>query len=140
MHGSIHVLRQIDVGDSVELERLARILEKREPTRGTTVLRGPEVSPTAGVVLRREPLDVKLGRVEVGSFVTEARARVFEFGVVAFRFTFSPSEVSARALIELASRLAKESSSFDAKARSLWHELSREVREAVVPWEEDAAE
>src|SRR5262249_46828245 len=95
MPATVHVLRQIDVGDSIHLEIVGRMLGKRDPTRGTPVLRGPERAPSAGVVLRREPLDLKLGRVDVGSFSTDVRARMFDFGVIAFRFTIVLPEPTA---------------------------------------------
>jgi hypothetical protein len=139
MHAIVHVLRQIDVGDSVDLERVARMLENRDLTRGTTVLRGPEQAWSAGVVLRSEPLDLKLGKVEVGAFATDVRARIFDFGVVAIRFSFNIPELTAAQWIDLSSRLAKESAAFDARASSLWQDLASQIRDAVVPWEEDAA-
>ncbi len=138
MPRTVHVLRQIDVGDSIQLERVSRMLETRELTRGSTELRGPDRS-APGVVLRREPLDVKLGHVEVGSFAADVRARIFDFGVVALRFTFALVDFSPPALIALSDRLARESGAFDAKARSLWQDLRAQIREAVLPWEESGA-
>jgi len=93
MGALIHVLRQIDVGDSLQLERVGELLGDRDLTRGSTVLRGPEASPSGGVVLGHEPLDLKLGRVAGGSFTSDVRVRLFEFGVVAFRFTFEAAEL-----------------------------------------------
>jgi hypothetical protein len=90
-------------------------------------------------VLRHEPLDLKLGRVEVGSFEADARVRLFEFGVVAFRFTFACADASAAAMVDLSSRLVRESGTFDAKARELWRELGGPIRDAVVPWEDGHA-
>src|SRR5262249_64859 len=128
-----------DVGDSVHLEQVAHILQKRELSRGTTVLRSPEGSATQGVVLRHEPLDLKLGRVQVGSFEADAKVRLFEFAVVAFRFTFAVGDVSPASLMDLSAQLVRESGSFDAKGKELWVELGRQIREAVVPWEDGAA-
>jgi hypothetical protein len=136
MPGTVHVLRQIDVGDSIRLEHAARVLADRELTRGTTVLRSPEEPSTSGVFLRHEPLDLKLGRVQAGPFAADVRARLFEFGVVAFRFTFALEDGSAPALIQLSHRLMRESNVFDAKALELWRDLGRSIQSAVVPWEE----
>jgi hypothetical protein len=139
MSATVHVLRQIDVGDSVHLEKVARILDKRELSRGTTVLRSPDGSATQGVVLRTEPLDLKLGRVEVGPFQVDARVRLFDFGVIAFRFTFVVADASATALMDLSAQLVRESGCFDAKGKELWADLGRQIRDAVVPWEDGAA-
>src|SRR5258708_1087624 len=136
MRVTIHVLRQVDVGDSVDVEKVAKILESREPKRGTTILRGPDRSAAAGVVLRREPLDVNLGRVDVGSFPTEVRARIFDFGAIAIRFSIEVDDPTPAALIEIASRLPAESAAFDEQARKQWAQLAAQIREAVVPWEE----
>jgi hypothetical protein len=135
----IHVLRHVDVGDSIEVERAAKILERQEPTRGATILRGPEPSPSAGVVLRREPLDLKLGRVDVGLFQTDARVRIFDFGSIAIRFTLRLTEPTPSTLIDLANRLSREGSAFDAKARALWANVAVQIRDAVVPWEKEEA-
>ena len=45
MRATIHVLRQVDVGDSVDVEKVAKILESREPKRGTTILAAPIARP-----------------------------------------------------------------------------------------------
>ena len=139
MQTHVHVLRQIDVGDSLDLDLVARLLGTRELTRGATLLRGPRPSPSAGVVLRREPLDLKLGQVEVASFTAEVRARMFDFGVIAIRFTFSLTDVTSSEFIDLSNRIAVESATFDAQARRIWLDLSAQVREALVPWEETKA-
>jgi hypothetical protein len=139
MSATVHVLRQIDVGDSVHLEKVARILESRELSRGATVLRSPDGSAGQGVVLRAEPLDVKLGKVAVGPFEADARARLFEFGVVALRFKFAVDDTSASALMDLSAHLVRESGSFDAKAQQLWSDLGAQIRGAVVPWEDGGA-
>src|SRR4051794_20759666 len=120
MHVTIHVFRQVDVGDSVDLERVAKILKGREPRRGATILRGPDASAVAGVVLRREPLDLDLGPVPIGAFSTEARARIFDFGAVAIRFTMIMEDPTPGALIDFASRLPAESGAFDQQARAQW--------------------
>jgi hypothetical protein len=138
MNATVHVLRQIDVGDSIALDTAARILAKREVSRGTAVLRSPE-GASAGVVLRHEPLDWKVGRIAIGEFAAEARLRLFEFGVVALRFTFSVPDPTPAALVELSPRLVKESGLFDAKARELWADVGAQIREAVTPWEDRAA-
>lgn len=139
MPATVHVLRQIDVGDSIHLDEVTKLLDDRELSRGTTVLRRAEETSSGGVVLRREPLDLKLGRVTAGAFAAEARARLFEFGVVAIRFTFSVPEGSAANLIDLSHRLARESGAFDAKARELWEKLGARIQGAVVAWEDKAA-
>src|SRR5438477_3824524 len=139
MNATVHVLRQIDVGDSIALEQAARILSKREISRGTTVLRSPDGSASAGVVLRQEPLDWKVGKVSVGPFTAEARLRLFDFGVVALRFTFTVPDATAATLMELSPRLVKESAMFDAKVRELWAEIGAQVQGAVTPWDDRAA-
>jgi hypothetical protein len=136
---NVHILRQIDVGDSIQLDLVARCRERRVLTRGTTVLGASLQAAAPGVVLRREPVDVRLGRVEVSGFSTEVRARLFDFGVVAFRFTLALGETDAEALIDLGYRLARESAAFEAKAKSLWQELASDLEGAVIPWEEEAA-
>jgi hypothetical protein len=136
---TVHILRQIDVGDSVRLELVGQCLDTRELTRGTTVLGAPQHATGPGVVLRREPLDLRLGKTDVGGFATEVRARIFDFAVVAFRFTVTLAEASSATLIDVAYRLARESPAFDAKARSLWQELANDLKGAVVPWEEQGA-
>jgi hypothetical protein len=137
MRVTVHVLRQVDVGDSVDLEEVAKILQSRDPRRGPTILRGPDTAQGAGVILRREPLDVKLGSVTVGSFSTDVRARIFDFGAIAIRFTFSLDDPTPEGLVDIANRLAAESRSFDVQARGQWAELAKQIRKAVVPWEEE---
>ena len=139
MQPNVHILRQIDVGDSVHLERVAECLKQREFTRGTTVLGASPDAAGPGVVLRHEPLDLRLGRTEVGGHAADVRARIFDFGVVAFRFTIVPRDAGAAALVDLGSRLARESATFDATARALWQVLGRDLKDAVVPWEEEGA-
>ena len=137
MQAAIHVLRQLDVGDSIDIELVSRTLDTHDFSRGTTVLRGPEASAMAGVVLRREPLDLKLGALDVGPFRADLRARMFDFGVIALRFTFPITDLSAVAVIDLGNRLMLESAAFDRAARALWHDLAQRIRGAVVPWEGD---
>jgi len=136
---TVHILRQIDVGDSILLETAGQRLGRRELTQGAAVLGATDRAAPPGVVLRRKPLDLRLGRAEVGGIATEVRARIFDFGVVAFRFTVVPSDASPAALVDLAYRLACESPAFDAKAKELWEELAGELKDAVLPWEEAAA-
>jgi hypothetical protein len=137
MRVTIHVLRQVDVGDSVDLERVAMMLASRAPRRGATILRGPDPAASAGVVLRHEPLDLNLGRVDVGSIPAEVRARIFDFGAIGIRFTFGLDDPTPSALVEMANRLTAESATFDAQARAQWAQLATQIREAVVPWEEE---
>jgi hypothetical protein len=132
----VHVLRQIDVADSIDLERLAAILRSREPTRGAAVLRGSEPSPSAGVVLRAEPLDLRIGRRECGPFSANVRLRAFDFGVLAVRFTITAPDPSPAGLIQLSTQIATESAAFDRETMSLWQELSSQVKEAITPWED----
>jgi hypothetical protein len=49
------------------------------------------------------------------------------------------AEASLASLVDLSARIVRESASFDAKAKELWGELGRQIREAVVPWEESGA-
>jgi hypothetical protein len=135
MRATVHVLRQIDVGDAIDLTRVTEVLAPIELTRGTTVLRGLDTSKVAGVVLRREPLDLHLGSMNVASFTTDVRVRLFDFGVVAVRFT-AAAEVTEGELIDLAVELAVQSTSFDDKAMELWRGLAHRLREAVRPWSE----
>jgi hypothetical protein len=128
---TVHVLRQIDVGDSIDLDRAAKTLELRDLR---TDVAKPPVGP--GVVLRREPVEVKLDGALVGHFRTEVRARLFDFGVVAIRFTIPVTEGSGPKLVDFASRLNEASAAFDAKAREIWQALASEIRGAIVPWEE----
>jgi hypothetical protein len=137
MRATVHVLRQVDVGDSVNLEEVGKILKSRELRRGPTILRGPDTAAGAGVILRNEPLDVNLGHVDCGSFATDVRARIFDFGAIAIRFTFSLDEPTPEGLVEVANRLAAESQSFDAQARRQWAALALQIQKAVVPWEEE---
>src|SRR5262249_11875547 len=102
MRATVHVLRQVDVGDSVHLEEVAKILRSRGPGRGAALLRGPETAAGAGVVLRNEPLDLGLGQVACGSFTTDVRARIFDFGAIAIRFTFSLDDPTPEGLVEVA--------------------------------------
>jgi hypothetical protein len=139
VQSTVHILRQIDVGDSVQLELAAECLKQRELSRGTTVLGASPDVAVPGVVLRREPLDLRLGPTEVSGHLAEVRARIFDFGVVAFRFTIVPRDAGAAALVDLGNRLARESATFDATARALWRVLARDLEDAVVPWEEDSA-
>jgi hypothetical protein len=134
----VHVLRQIDVADSLDLERLAAILRNREPTRGAAVLRGSEPSPSAGVVLRAEPLDLRLGRRPCGPFAANVRLRAFDFGVFAVRFSFDAPDASPDGLIRLASEIATHAAEFDREAKTLWRELASQVGDAITPWEEAA--
>jgi hypothetical protein len=139
MDVSVHVLRQIDVADSIDLTRLSEALRELEPTRGAAVVRGPERPTGAGVVLRNEPLDLRMGQRTVGEFASSVRLRVFDFGVVGVRFTFGANAPTVADLIELAARVASESGAFDREARTLWREISVHARDAVSPWEEAPA-
>lgn len=126
-----HVIRLLDVGDSLDLERMAEILRAREPTRGATVLRGPEPSPSAGVVLAREPLDLRLGPLRIGAFDVQARLRAFDFGVVAFRFSLPIADATAPRLVALGAALAASSAEFDAQAHALWREMAGAIEDAL---------
>ncbi len=137
---AVHVLRQIDVADGIDLARLSNELRSLEPTRGAAVLRAPERASGAGVVLRNEPLDLRLGRRHVGSFTTNVRLRVFDFGVVGVRFTFTVEVEDGPALIDVAARVNADSTSFDREARSLWKELAGKAGDAVAPWEDQQAQ
>ena len=137
---TVHVLRQLDVGDAIELELVSAILQGREATRGATRLRGPEPSPTSGVVLAEKPVDLKFGQMNVGPFSTQVRVRLFDFGVAAIRFTFTTAEVTGPTLVELATAIAAEASRFDAQARKLWGELSGSIRPALHVSEEAPSE
>lgn len=128
---TVHVLRQIDVGDSIDLDRAAKTLEQHDLR---TDVAKPLVGP--GVVLRREPLELNLDPVDVRSFRADVRARLFDFGVVAIRFTVQVTDGSGPMLVDFASRLNEASAAFDAKARDIWQELARQLKSAIVPWEE----
>jgi hypothetical protein len=131
MTATVHVLREIDVGDSIDLERASKTFEHR--ARRADVAKQPA---GAGVVFRREPLELTLDPAEIGPFRAEVRARVFDFGVVAIRFTLSLGEPSSTELIALARRISEASAAFDRKAREIWHALAKEIAAAIVPWEE----
>jgi hypothetical protein len=127
----VHVLRQIDVGDSIDLDRASQMLDHRAHRADLAT------QPAgAGVVLRRELLELTLDAAEVGPFHAEVRARLFDFGVVAIRFSISVAATSATALIELAGQLSEAAARFDAKAREIWQAMARELTSAIVPWEE----
>jgi len=102
MDVSVHVLRQIDVADSIDLTRLSEALRELEPTRGAAVVRGPERPTGAGVVLRNEPLDLQMRQRTVGGFASSVRLRVFDFGVVGVRFTLVARTPAVADLIGLA--------------------------------------
>ena len=136
MDASVHVLRQIDVADSIDLTLLSDALRELEPRRGAAVVRAPERPTGAGVVLRNEPLDLQMGQRTIGEFSTSVRLRVFDFGVIGTRFTFVVSVPGVSALIEVAARIAAASAAFDRETRALWRELSTHARNAVSPWEE----
>ena len=89
------------------------MLRSREPTRGAAVLRGSEPSPSAGVVLRAEPLDLRIGERQCGPFRATMRVRAFDFGVFAVRFTFAAPDPSPAGLIRLASEIASHAGEFD---------------------------
>ncbi|HMJ52606.1 MAG TPA: hypothetical protein VK540_11035 [Polyangiaceae bacterium] len=134
MTATVHVLRQIDVGDSIDLERASKTFAQSARRAD------PSKQPGAGVVLRREPLELTLDPVDIGPFRAELRTRLFDFGVVAIRFTLSVSESSGAALVALASQISEAGPSFDGKAREIWQAMAREMASAIVPWEErDAA-
>src|SRR6476660_3432793 len=100
----VHVLRQIDVADSIDLEHLSAILRSREPTRGAHVLRAAVPSPTGGVILRAGPLDLRIGRRPCGPFDTNVRLRACDFGVLAVRFTFTVANPFPSELIRVAAQ------------------------------------
>jgi hypothetical protein len=133
---SIHVLRQIDVADSIDLGLLSDALRELEPTRGAAVVRGPERPASSGVVLRNEPLDLRMGQHTIAGFSASVRLRVFDFGVVGVRFTFTAAAPTASALIELAALVGAQSGAFDREARTLWKDLAAHARAAISPWEE----
>ena len=136
MAATVHVLRQIDIGDSIDLDRASNALNQR--ARRTELSKQPA---GAGVVLRREPLELTLDPVDIGPHRAEVRARLFDFGVVAIRFTLFAPESAGPELVVLAGRLSEASSAFDAQAREIWRALAREIASAIVPWEErDAAQ
>jgi hypothetical protein len=137
---AVHVLRQMDVADAIDLEELTRRLSGLEPTRGAAILRGPERATGAGIVLRNEPIDLRMGQRTVGSFEASVRLRAFDFGVIALRFTFTIAADTADDMIDLARRVAAESAAFDHEARALWKELSAKVEEAIAPWKQPPAD
>jgi hypothetical protein len=131
MVATVHVLRQIDVGDSIDLDRASDTFDQR-------ALRADLSKPPAGagVVLRREPLELTLDATDVGPFRAEVGARLFDFGVVAIRFTLVTSASSGGALVAFAGELSRASANFDAKAREIWQEMAQQIKSAIVPWEE----
>ena len=131
MTATVHVLRQIDVGDSIDLARASQTFEHR--ARRADPAKQPV---TAGVVFRREPLELALDPADIGPFRADVRARLFDFGVVAIRFTISFGDASGTELVALAGRIAEASASFDGKAREIWHAMAHEIASAIVPWEE----
>jgi hypothetical protein len=133
MASTVHVLRQIDVGDSIDLDRASRALDHR--ARRADLSKQPA---GAGVVFRREPLELRLESVDIGPHRAEVRARLFDFGVVAIRFTLLAPESGAE-LVLLAGRLAEASGAFDARAREIWQTIAGEITSATVPWEDRAA-
>jgi hypothetical protein len=133
---SVHVLRQMDVADAIDLEKLTRGLSGFTPTRGPAILRGAERTTSAGIVLRNEPVDLRMGQRDVGPFTVSVRLRVFDFGVIAVRFTFAFTADAADAMVEFARQVAAESPAFDREARALWNELSAKVKDAILPWEQ----
>jgi hypothetical protein len=128
---TIHVLRQIDVADWIDL----RALEAIAPRVGTVE---PQVGPAlpSGIVPIEQPLDLGLGRIQVGPFDTQVRLRVFDFGVAALRFTFQSVDGSSAALVQLSLDLATHAQAFDGETRRLWAQLEPTVRPALRPNEE----
>lgn len=133
MHATVHVLRQLDVGDAIDLDRAAEVLRAREPTRGPSHLRGREASPTAGVVLAQKPIDVPLGAATVGRFHAQVRLRAFDFGVAALRFTIELGDLDAAGLVAASMELSACSPAFDAEARRLWRDLAGSLAGAISP-------
>src|SRR5687767_6417781 len=115
---TVHVLRQIDVAESIDLPALRRLAEAGGLPMGAAL--GPSEPAPPGVVPAHPPVDLTLADVTVGSFVLRGRLRVFDFGVVALRFTQSLTGLSNDELIGLGSDLAGESAAFDAEARRIW--------------------
>ncbi|MBI2895515.1 MAG: hypothetical protein HYY06_18305 [Deltaproteobacteria bacterium] len=127
---TVHVMRQLDVADSIDLEKL----DGARSAAGLERLSDPALP--AGLVPVRQPLDLGLGRFDVGPFSTEARLRVFDFGVAAIRFTFNVPDSSASALAQLSLDLQSHSASFDLAARRVWGEIERKARPALRPGDE----
>ena len=87
-------------------------------------------------MLRREPLELDLEPVDIGPFRAEVRARLFDFGVVAIRFTISLGEPSGTELVAVAGRISEASATFDGKARESGKPWRARFATAIVPWEE----
>lgn len=117
---TVHVLRQIDVAGSFDLDALRGLAAHALPAGARL---GPDEPAAPGVVPARPPVDLHLDDVTVGPFRLQARLRAFDFGVVALRFSLSRSGADGRELVRLGHEVASCTAAFDAEARRLWQEI-----------------
>lgn len=128
---TVHVLRQIDVAESIDLPGLRRIAEAHGLPAGVSL--GPVEPAPPGVVPVHPPVDLTLAEVTVGALTFRVRLRAFDFGVVALRFTQSLEGVSSEALVKLGAETAGQSGAFDAEARRLWGALAPALAKVSTP-------
>ena len=130
---TVHALRQIDIAESIDLDELRRLVGGAPLPAGARL--GPVEPASPGVVPSSPPVDLTLADVTVGPFTTRVRVRVFDFGVVALRFTFARSGITNGDLVRLGTEVAAQSDPFDREARRLWEVLAPAVGSALTPGE-----
>ncbi|MBI5162013.1 MAG: hypothetical protein HY996_11475 [Micrococcales bacterium] len=128
---TIHVLRQIDIADSIDLGALRRLAASGDLPAGARL--GPQDPATPGVVPATPPVDLTLAQTTVGALSAAVRIRVFDFGVVAVRFTFARTGLANGDLVRLGTDVAALSAAFDREARRLWQVLVPAVGAALTP-------
>jgi hypothetical protein len=128
---SAYVLRVLDVGASIDLDRAASVLGGRA-SRGPSTLRGAEGPGPSGVRLATAPVDVAAGSFAVGELAGDSRVRLFEFGVASVRFRIDLEGATPAAMVAISAR-AGDDRRFDEAARATWDALVAELGAAVTP-------
>ena len=128
---TVHILRQIDVAESIDVAEVERLVSEGAVSGGARL--GTTEPDPPGVVLLRRPVDLSLDQVTVGPFELRVRVRVFDFGVVAVRFTLARTGLSSRELIQIGVDVAALSTAFDAEALRIWGVLEPTLRPTLTP-------
>jgi hypothetical protein len=129
--GSVHVYRLFDVGDAVDLAAAERTVAASSRLR----LEGSQTG--TAIEIPRPPLHVHLGRrmlpLDGGPREVEARARVYDYGVVSvhYRLDVAPG-TPLEALVPLADELVvRPTPRIDALARKEAHDLAAALGAAL---------
>lgn len=128
--GTIWLMRMMDVGDEVDLERARSLTERRGARRGAAFLRGPEKG-TGGVLLASQPLDLDMGSASIDGMEVRCSVRLFDFGVASVRFEVPiPSGTSCQELWRTSAAI-EAMSAIDDIARAVWGRIEHDLQPCI---------